>query len=188
MSSCSAESLTALVDGALDHDARDRVHAHLAGCPRCRAEVEAQRALKARLCGLRAAAPDPSGDLVARLRGLAVPGVEPADGRSAPLPVGAAGSRPARPGSGVVRPGDGRPAAGPGARARRSRARTSGTLGGGLLLLGVGLALALGGPPSRGPSTPVDPGSDAFVVDHVSTTGGVPLADPVGRAALLPRP
>jgi hypothetical protein len=48
--------------------------------------------------------------------------------------------------------------------------------------------MVLGAPGSSGPSTPVDPGSDTFVVDFVSTTGGVPLADPAGGAALLPQP
>lgn len=49
---CLGETAAALVDGALDHDARDRALAHLARCPTCRAEVEAQRRLKARLSAL----------------------------------------------------------------------------------------------------------------------------------------
>lgn len=182
--SCPREELTALVDGALGHDARDRVHAHLAGCSTCRAEVEAERALKARLGRLSGAAPAPSAELLERLRGFAVPGVEPTIGRRSPLPVGAAGTAPQ-----VSRPVDRRPAPRPSAGPRRARrVRRTGTVGGGLLLLGVGLALALGGQPAPSPPTPVDPGSDAFVVDFVSTTGGVPLADPAERAALLPQP
>jgi len=71
---------------------------------------------------------------------------------------------------------------------RTRRLRRTGTVGGGLLLVGVGLALVLGGPAISPASTPVDPGSTTFVVDFVSTTSDVPLADPAGQAALLPRP
>lgn len=39
----------ALVDGELDHDARDRALAHITSCGDCRAEVDAQRRLKALL-------------------------------------------------------------------------------------------------------------------------------------------
>lgn len=185
-SGCPGEALTALVDGALAHDDRDRVHSHLAGCASCREEVEAQRALKGRLAALAGTTPGPPPELLQRLHGLAVPGVEPASGRPPPLPVGRATAGPR-----VRHPRQGRPPgrraaappAGRGRRPRRSRA-----VGGGLLLVGVALALALGGPVPSAPSTPVDPGSDAFVVDFVSTTGEVPLADPAGRAALLPRP
>lgn len=178
--SCPAAALTALTDGALDHAERDRVLAHLAGCDACRAEVEAQRALKTRLARFADATPDPRPELIARLMGLAVPGVEPAVGppltaRPGPVPVG---PRPRR-------PADRRPAS---RRDARRTARRTTTVGGGLLLLGLGLALALGSPGPTATSTPVDPASPAFVVDFVSTTSGVPLADPASRAALLPRP
>lgn len=190
MSSCSGTALSGLVDGALGHTERDRVHNHLAGCADCRAELEALRALKLRLSTLAVSTPDPSDELLARLRGLALPGVEPG-AAPALLP------RAVRPGPGRLREGRsaspassrgpeaGRPAARP---AGRRRARRTGAVGGGLLLLGVGLALVLGSPTASAPSTPVDPGSDAFVVDFVSTTSAVPLADPAGRAAMLPRP
>jgi anti-sigma factor RsiW len=186
MSGCPDEALSALVDGALGHAERDRVLAHLAGCPACRTEVEEQRALKARLDACSASTPDPSAALLQRLHGLAVPGVAPAAPRPAPLPVGRAGSAPPS-----RRPGDRRPPSSPRAvpgPVRSGRVRRTSTVGGGLLLVGVGLALALGAPATGGPSTPVDPGSDAFVVDFVSTTSDVPLADPAARAALLPRP
>jgi anti-sigma factor RsiW len=181
---CFGEQLTALVDGALSHTERDRVHAHLAGCPGCRAEVEAQRALKATLSGLAGSTPPPPDALLGALRALAVPGIEPGASR-APLPVG-----PDRPGASRPRgerpSGPLRPAAGPGRARRRSRLRRTSTVGGGLLVLGVGVALMLGGPAAPA-STPVDPGSDAFVVDFVSTTSEVPLADPAGAAVSLPR-
>lgn len=40
------DRLAALVDGELKHDVRDRVLAHLATCPKCKAEADAQRRLK----------------------------------------------------------------------------------------------------------------------------------------------
>jgi anti-sigma factor ChrR (cupin superfamily) len=48
------DKLSAAVDGELDHDSRDRVLSHLVGCDSCRAQVEAERRLKARLGSLSA--------------------------------------------------------------------------------------------------------------------------------------
>jgi len=59
----------ALVDGELGHDARDRALAHLAGCLECRAEVESQRRLKARLARL--VDPVPPAELAARIGSFA---------------------------------------------------------------------------------------------------------------------
>ncbi|MQA87698.1 MAG: anti-sigma factor [Streptosporangiales bacterium] len=66
------DRLTALVDGELGHDARDRALAHLTVCAECRAEAEAYRNLKAHLGRL--GEPPPPSDLVRRLLGLAEPG------------------------------------------------------------------------------------------------------------------
>ncbi|HWG93290.1 MAG TPA: zf-HC2 domain-containing protein [Mycobacteriales bacterium] len=180
---CLGERLTALVDGALGHDERERVHAHLAGCPVCRAELDAQRALKARLAGLAAAAPAPPPSLLAALQGLAVPGADPLAPHPAPVPRPAAvGAPPAA--RAAVRPGAPRTAAGPG-RAPLRRLRRA-TVGSGLAALGVGAVLALGSGGATSASTPVDPGSPSFVVDFVSTTSVVPLADPAGAAPAVP--
>ncbi|MEU5220251.1 zf-HC2 domain-containing protein [Streptomyces sp. NPDC020807] len=62
------DRLAALVDGELGHDARERVLAHLATCPRCKAEADAQRALKSVFAS--AAPPPPSEGFLARLQGL----------------------------------------------------------------------------------------------------------------------
>ncbi|MEV6837698.1 zf-HC2 domain-containing protein [Streptomyces sp. NPDC051133] len=62
------DRLSALVDGELGHETRERVLAHLATCARCRAEAEAQRALKNVFA--EAAPPPPSASLLARLQGL----------------------------------------------------------------------------------------------------------------------
>ncbi|MCP2336528.1 anti-sigma factor family protein [Actinomadura rupiterrae] len=50
--SCLGERLTALVDGELGHEERERALRHLAGCASCRAEADGLRRLKARLRGL----------------------------------------------------------------------------------------------------------------------------------------
>ncbi|MFE3016189.1 anti-sigma factor family protein [Streptomyces sp. NPDC059256] len=62
------DRLAALVDGELKHDARDRVLAHLATCPKCKAEADAQRRLKSVFA--QAAPPPLSEGLLARLQGL----------------------------------------------------------------------------------------------------------------------
>ncbi|MEU3185261.1 zf-HC2 domain-containing protein [Streptomyces sp. NPDC006923] len=70
------DRLAALVDGELDHDARERVLAHLATCAKCKAEADAQRRLKNVFA--QSAPPPPSAGLLARLQGL--PGGPPGDG------------------------------------------------------------------------------------------------------------
>ncbi|MFE2508002.1 anti-sigma factor family protein [Streptomyces naganishii] len=72
------DRLSALVDGELGHDTRERVLAHVATCPKCRAEVDAQRRLKNVFA--EAAPPPPSESFLARLQGL--PGGGDPDGGS----------------------------------------------------------------------------------------------------------
>ncbi|MBV2353109.1 zf-HC2 domain-containing protein [Streptomyces sp. J2-1] len=62
------DRLSALVDGELGHETRERVLAHLATCARCKAEADAQRRLKNVFA--EAAPPPPSASLLARLQGL----------------------------------------------------------------------------------------------------------------------
>ncbi|WP_159669238.1 anti-sigma factor family protein [Streptomyces mexicanus] len=62
------DRLSALVDGELGPDARERVLAHVATCPKCKAEVDAQRRLKNVFA--EAAPPPPSESFLARLQGL----------------------------------------------------------------------------------------------------------------------
>ncbi|MEU9012876.1 zf-HC2 domain-containing protein [Streptomyces sp. NPDC048479] len=62
------DRLAALIDGELKHDARDRVLAHLATCPKCMAEADAHRRLKNVFA--QTAPPPPSEGLLARLQGL----------------------------------------------------------------------------------------------------------------------
>ena len=77
------ERISALVDGELDHDARDRALAHVASCARCRAAVEEERWLKARLHRLPAT--EPSADLLSAL--FAAPRLP----SQRPIPVGDGG-------------------------------------------------------------------------------------------------
>ncbi|MEU6574361.1 anti-sigma factor [Streptomyces sp. NPDC046805] len=72
------DRLSALVDGELGHDSRERVLAHLATCARCKAEADAQRRLKNVFA--EAAPPPPSESFLARLQGL--PGGDPGGGGS----------------------------------------------------------------------------------------------------------
>ncbi|MFF9474999.1 zf-HC2 domain-containing protein [Streptomyces roseolus] len=72
------DRLAALVDGELGHDTRERVLAHLATCARCKAEADAQRALKNVFAS--SGAPQPSEGFLARLQGL--PGGPGDPGRS----------------------------------------------------------------------------------------------------------
>ncbi|MFI6687244.1 anti-sigma factor family protein [Streptomyces sp. NPDC050485] len=62
------DRLAALVDGELNHDARERVLSHLATCAKCKAEADAQRRLKNVFA--QAAPPPPSEGFLARLQGL----------------------------------------------------------------------------------------------------------------------
>lgn len=62
------DSLAALIDGELSHDHRERVLSHLVTCRNCKAEVEAQRALKNAFA--RSPLPAPPAALLARLQGL----------------------------------------------------------------------------------------------------------------------
>ncbi|GAA4783843.1 anti-sigma factor family protein [Streptomyces ziwulingensis] len=62
------DRLSALVDGELGHDTRERVLAHVATCPKCKAEVDEQRRLKSVFA--KAGEPAPSESFLARLQGL----------------------------------------------------------------------------------------------------------------------
>lgn len=85
------DRLAAFVDGELADDARDRVQAHLATCPQCKAAATEQRRLKSVVAG--SELPAISAGLLARLQGLAAcgpdgpggPGGPDGDGKRGPL-------------------------------------------------------------------------------------------------------
>ncbi|MEU3371011.1 anti-sigma factor [Streptomyces sp. NPDC006660] len=86
------DRLAALVDGELNHDARERVLSHLATCAKCKAEADAQRNLKNVFA--QAAPPPPSETFLARLQGLSggpVGRADDEDGTGGPF----GGGRPA---------------------------------------------------------------------------------------------
>ncbi|POM24877.1 hypothetical protein BTM25_35150 [Actinomadura rubteroloni] len=178
--SCLGERLTALVDGELDAEERERAHAHLARCADCRAEAEVLRGLKNRLRGLAGpgAGAAPSGDFLARLNGLAEPPPAPACGPVRP-------PRPARP----VRPRDtrpraGRPAGRPGTPAdRRGTRRTVVAVGAATLFLGLGGGAYIAG--GRQDAPQVSPAFDRFAVEHSLLSGESPVSDPLTDPSTL---
>jgi len=102
--SCLGERLTALVDGELGDEERERAHAHLAGCDGCREEADQLRKLKGRLRGLsELPATDgtddlPSPDFLSRLRtrgDCIVSGAYVQNAILCPLPVCGNGTREA---------------------------------------------------------------------------------------------
>ncbi|MEV6182141.1 zf-HC2 domain-containing protein [Streptomyces sp. NPDC052015] len=92
------DRLSALVDGELGHDTRERVLAHVATCPKCKAEVDAQRRLKNVFAEV--APPTPSESFLARLQGL--PGGGDTDGGGMPLGAGFGDRFDAHPGASGV--------------------------------------------------------------------------------------
>ena len=184
MSGCLADVAAALVDGELDDAAREKAHRHLAHCAACRAEVDQQRRLKARLSQVDA--PAPSAALTSRLLRLdADPRVLAAAPTVAAMARGAAAPAAARPDSFAHPPR--RPPTGPFAAARpagRSSAgravRRRAAASSAFALLGVTAALALGGPPQHAvpqQSVPTSTGG-AFVPQVVR-------ANPSGTGRLL---
>ncbi|QDQ13514.1 anti-sigma factor family protein [Streptomyces spectabilis] len=107
------DRLAALVDGELGHDARERVLAHLATCPTCKTEADAQRRLKSVFA--QTAAPPPSESFLARLQnlpGMSLDDIEGQGGPRTPVDDGfATGSSGATglPGGGVFSVGGPRP-------------------------------------------------------------------------------
>ncbi|WP_433327624.1 anti-sigma factor family protein [Spirillospora sp. CA-294931] len=183
--SCLGERLTALVDGELEHDERDRVLAHLAGCAPCRAEADTLRRLKNRLRGLGGLPPVetgdtlPTSDFMTRLRSMG----EPEAPVRAPAP-----RRPAAPQPRVGRPRDNRPAARASATRRAAAAVAPGrrclAVGAATLMLGLGAASYAAGGREDEPS--VSPAFEQFAVEHALTTGDVPMTDPVDDPAPVP--
>ncbi|RAY14489.1 anti-sigma factor [Actinomadura craniellae] len=160
------ERLTALVDGELDHDERDRALAHLASCQQCRTEAETLRRLKGRLRSFGTAdEAAPSADLMSRLTGMAamdVPAPQPVRSprrTRRPVPAGA-----------VRRPPDQRPARRPARAAARRRAYVA--VGAAAVVFSTASYVA--GADTE-PMPAVVPAFDRFSVEHGQTSGDVPL-------------
>lgn len=149
---CLGDLVAALVDGELDHAGRERAQRHVAHCDTCRADLEAQRRLKARMTALAGDAPATVDALTARLLRVAV---EP----GAPVAAAARQRAPGR---------AGRTSSGP-RSSRRPALRRRALSGTAFLVLGLTAAFVLGSPGPERPTTPLDPGTDAFVTEFVST-------------------
>ncbi|MEV3871241.1 zf-HC2 domain-containing protein [Streptomyces sp. NPDC049906] len=176
------DRLASFVDGELGHDARDRVLAHLATCPRCKAEADEQRRVKSAFA--QAEPPPLSDSFLARLQGLPGGGLSAgpvfessgdAFGYAAALPGGPETGFRIHP---VVRPEGERPAV-------RGRRRFAFAAAGAVSLA----AIALGGVSTI--TAPVD-GGDARGPSSNNVTplrtqgGGVPAGDAQRRRAATP--
>ncbi|MET9270846.1 zf-HC2 domain-containing protein [Kribbella sp. NPDC003557] len=170
------DKLSAVVDGQLDHDSREKVLSHLVGCDTCRAEVDAQRRLKARMAALET--PDPSTDLMQRLMGVSSFSTEPREEvRPVVTPVSLFPQRSAFPAgrsTGGTRPGVAR-----GTRSRR-RAGVLGAAGSAAAVASLlGTAFVVGDPARSEQPPTLQPPVASFSSDHASTSSGAPFADPV---------
>ncbi|MBO0827379.1 MAG: zf-HC2 domain-containing protein [Streptosporangiales bacterium] len=178
------DRITALVDQRLDPASREQVLCHLLGCPDCRAEADAERAVRRMLAGFGyGSGHEPPAALQARL--LVV-----ADEQER----GGAGVRHTlsftrrRNGTGRGRqPWDRRPGAPPSRRRTRRRFVLAGSLSIGAATAAV--AFVVGGQPS-GPS--ISPSVGSYTVEHVAVRDSGPLTDPASGAFAVvsqgPRP
>ena len=177
--------ISALVDGELGHDARERALAHVAHCAACRATLESERAVKDLLAA--AAAPVPSPAVLASLQSLARPGNPlPPRARSMPQgPVVPLLPPPGRAPRGSRTDGRGPVVAGAARRGpvRRSQRRARYAAVGALSVAGLVLGTAFAaGSPRQTPSSVVPPAAE-LSVEHSVTTSGFTLGDPGFGAA-----
>ncbi|GAA1706241.1 hypothetical protein GCM10009765_64610 [Fodinicola feengrottensis] len=168
------ELAAAVTDGVLGHQARERALVHLAGCPACRAEVEAQRRLKLMLSGL--GGPEAPMSLADRLR--AIPDASPNhdnndDDSGYGGPAGLSLPQ-VRMQASFRDTGTGRPSRGP-----RSSRRHTVIVGatGGFAAFAVSLGVvAIAGAPEQ--TEMVRPPVMAYTVEHSRSAGLLPGGDP----------
>lgn len=174
------DRLISLIDGELDHDARDRVLAHLAGCRQCRDEAEAQRRLKDLMSGLDG--PEPPTDLVHRLRSMAEPG-EPLPPEPPNWPNGSASGGRAAAFDGGTSPRPYPPSS-------RSFGRRASFAVAGMFCLATAAATTAFAVGDRNPGeVRVTPHVDRYAVEHSVMVSRVPLTDPAVTGSLTqPRP
>jgi anti-sigma factor RsiW len=172
------DKLSAVVDGELDHNSRDRVLSHLVGCDSCRAKVEAERQLRTRLGALSCYTPEPSTDLTQRLLGVPSYSLEARE-EVRPVLTPVVSLSPQRSAFPAARTGGSRP----GARTTRSRRRTGvlGAAGSAAAVASLlGTAFVIGDPARQEQPPLLQPPVSSFSADHAGTTTSTPfVADPV---------
>jgi anti-sigma factor RsiW len=141
------QAVNTFVDGELDPTREDEVLAHLAWCGSCRTDVATLRGFKA---ALRQTGPRLPSDLSARLMAVST------------FPTAPVRHPRRRPTVHVT----------PHLSPRLRRTAVSGAF----VVLGLGGALSLAGPPPSQPVAPVDPTNAGFVVDHGKVSGEVPFS------------
>ena len=156
--------LSALVDGELDPQERDRVLNHVAGCQGCLDEVNAMRALKRRLTALGETSTDDA--IAGRL-------IDLAQSDQARLPGAVLGP---------VRPG----------RARRREAGqawrvTASSAGSVIAVIGIA-AFLLGNSAAAPPAPKVTPSVDSYLLQHAYDAGQEPAVSGSGSSLLVPDP
>ncbi len=179
------ERVAALVDGELDHDARDRAVAHLVRCQECRSAVDEQRRLKSRIREL--SVTEPSAALLSTLFEIGLPpAAYPAEsaGHRQRLESVAAMSLPFRSHldprlSAVDLLADRSIAHDRRTTDRRRRAGLVMAGAGSVSAAVLGLSYALGGGASQGPSPePVAPPVGQFSAEFAGSNDGLPFSDP----------
>ncbi|MEO3750240.1 zf-HC2 domain-containing protein [Streptomyces sp. B6B3] len=174
------ESLAALIDGELSHDRRDRVLAHLATCPSCKAEADAQRRLKSVFA--QSPLPALSAGLLARLQGLPAtdgagpalddgPDEEPPGPDFGPLPGGR--GRESLLGPPVIGGERGFRIHEPGAAVRLHRGHRLAFAAAGAVSLA---AFAIGGAMSSAGTVGAGTGSNGSTLSTVAAGGGAPVS------------
>lgn len=172
------DRLVSLIDGELDHDARDKVLAHLAVCQECRVEADEQRRLKGIVSNLDG--PEPSSDLVHRLRALAEPG-EPGPPAPPAAPGGFAGGPLA-----AFHEGPSGPPQPPPPAARPGWRKANLALAGMFCLATAAATTAFAVGDRDTTAVRVTPQVDRYAVEHAVTVPHVPLTDPaVGSAVTV---
>lgn len=191
------DRLAALVDGELSHDARERVLAHLATCPKCKAEADAQRRLKTMF--VESAPPPLSAGLLARLQGLPGGGPEGPSGPSGPFgpsagadPFGSFGYAPPAAAAGPQQQGFRIHEVG--RQRRRFAFVAAGAVSLAAIALGGSLPMETIEPNARGDAPaartgPVVPVFDAVVREkRLPMPGTLPTVRPVSPLAASPEP
>lgn len=169
------DRLSAAVDGELDHDSRDKVLSHLVCCDSCRAQVESERRLKARLAA--AEALEPSSDLMQRLLGVPSFSPEPRE-EVRPVLTPTVSLSPQRSAFPAARTGASRP----GTRTTRSRRRTGvlGAAGSAAAVASLlGTAFVLGDPARQQQPPTLQPPAASFTSEQVAVSNQTPFADPL---------